>query len=210
MPQRYSGGGHVPLVHAASSSSNRRCRDDSVHDGIPAIGFRHETAGAGFSLSGAAVVPPKNAFSPCTPQQRVQRHNIHVLFLRSRDDDHVLNRLTAMIGQRVHKMQGFCHVEIAIPDLESSSGGGGQSYLSSSIYNGEAVTLTRTKTFANPGYTVLTFTVDGTELSRIADYLFESKRMELGFDAVGMYLAALPFQVCFFFHWMIVMHKGMD
>jgi hypothetical protein len=45
------------------------------------------------------------------------------------------------------------------------------------------------------GYTVFTFTVDGVELSKIADYLFESKRMQLQFDSVGMYLAALPFQI---------------
>ncbi len=42
---------------------------------------------------------------------------------------------------------------------------------------------------------MLTFTVDGLELSSISDYLHESKRMQLGFDSVGMYLAALPFQV---------------
>jgi len=89
---------------------------------------------------------------------------------------------------------GFCHTEIVIPDLECTTLGS-PSYLSSSIYNGETVTLTRTKTFANPGYTVLTFTVDGNELSRIGDYLHESKRMQLGFDYLGMYLAALPFQV---------------
>lgn len=124
-------------------------------------------------------------------QQRArQRHNVHVLFLEDRKDDHVLNRLTAMLGRRVHNGQGFCHVEIVIPDEEHAG-----DYLSSSIYNGETVTLTRTKTFANPGYTVLTFTVDGAELARMADYLHESKRMQLGFDSVGMYLAALPFQL---------------
>ncbi len=57
------------------------------------------------------------------------------------------------------------------------------------------MTLSRTKTFANPGYTVMTFTVDGIELSSIADYLHESKRMQLGFDSMGMYLATLPFQI---------------
>jgi hypothetical protein len=29
----------------------------------------------------------------------------------------------------------------------------------------------------------------------MADYLHESKRMQLGFDGIGMYLAALPFQL---------------
>ena len=123
-------------------------------------------------------------------QQRArQRHNVHVLFLEAQRGDHVLNRLTAMLGRRVHRGQGFCHVEIVIPDAQTGE------YLSSSIFNGECVTLTRSKTFANPGYTVLSFTVDGLELSRMADYLHESKRRQLGFDTVGMYLAALPFQL---------------
>lgn len=56
------------------------------------------------------------------------------------------------------------------------------------------VCLTLTK-LNKTGYTVLSFTVDGVELSHIADYLFEAKRMQLKFDAVGMYLAALPFQL---------------
>jgi len=106
-------------------------------------------------------------------------------------------------------------VEIAIPDLERCPPGsaGQPAYLSSSIYNGEKVSLTRTKTFANPGYTVLTFTVSGAELSGIADYLFESKRMDLGFDSMGMYLAALPFQartVAFCVHALIVGGGGRD
>jgi hypothetical protein len=33
------------------------------------------------------------------------------------------------------------------------------------------------------------------ELAKIADYLYESKRMQLQFDSMGMYLAALPFQI---------------
>lgn len=45
------------------------------------------------------------------------------------------------------------------------------------------------------GYTVVTFTVNGKELSSMADYLYESKRRQLGFDSMGMYLAALPFQL---------------
>jgi hypothetical protein len=131
-----------------------------------------------------------------SPQQQQssrssQRHNIHVLFLNDSKDDHLLNRLTSMLGRRIHR-QGFCHVEIAIPDCESPIP---NQFLSSSIYNGETVTLTRTKTFANPGYTVVTFTVDGNELAGITQYLHESNRMQLGFNAMGMYMAALPFQV---------------
>jgi hypothetical protein len=119
-----------------------------------------------------------------------QRHNIHILFLEDRKGDHLLNRLTAMLGKRVHRNQGFCHVEIAIPDPANP-----QQYLSSSIYNGETVSLSHTKTFANPGYTVMSFTVNGIELSCIADYLHDSHRMQLGFDSLGMYLATLPFQI---------------
>ncbi len=45
------------------------------------------------------------------------------------------------------------------------------------------------------GYSVLTFTVDGNELDGISQHLHESKRLQMGFDSLGMYLAALPFQV---------------
>lgn len=48
-----------------------------------------------------------------------QKHNIHVMFLSSQKDDHLLNRLTSMIGHSIHQ-KGFCHVEICIPDAESS------------------------------------------------------------------------------------------
>ena len=118
--------------------------------------------------------------------------SIHVLFLQPVPGDpqeHFLNKLTTFVGQRIHS-RGFHHTEIAIPDVENAG-----SYLSSSIYNGETVSLTKTKTFANPGYTVTTFTVTGKELEGIRHYLQESRRMQLGFDSVGMYLAALPFQL---------------
>lgn len=88
-------------------------------------------------------------FQPINHNQRSQRHNVHVLFLADQRGDHFLNRVTAMIGKRVHK-QGFCHTEIVIPDMETTTLSC-PSYLSSSIYNGETVTLTKTKTFSNPG-----------------------------------------------------------
>ncbi len=120
-----------------------------------------------------------------------ERYNMHVLFLSADSpQDHFLNRITSALGARVHRNRGFCHTEICVPDLENP-----QTFLSSSIYNGETVTLTRTKTFANPGYTVLTFTVTHPELVGITNYLHEARRMQLKFDAVGMYLAALPFQL---------------
>lgn len=125
-----------------------------------------------------------------------QRHTIHVLFLQpvpQDQDEHFLNRLTSYIGEKIHQ-KGFHHVEIVVPDPETchlaKSG-----FLSSSIYNGENVTLTKTKTFANTAYTVMTFSVSGPELGRITEYLQESKRQQLSFDKLGMLLAVLPFQL---------------
>lgn len=120
---------------------------------------------------------------------------IHVLFLQPLPGDpqeYLLNRMTSFLGQKVHS-RGFHHTEIVIPDVDCQSSA--SSFLSSSIYNGETVSLTSTKTFANPGYTVTTFTVTGKELAGIRQYLYESKRMQLRFDAMGMYLAVLPFQL---------------
>jgi len=37
-------------------------------------------------------------------QRARQRHNVHVLFLEAQPNDHILNRLTAMLGKRVHKV----------------------------------------------------------------------------------------------------------
>lgn len=131
---------------------------------------------------------------PSTPIQfsSRERHSVHILFLKPVDHDpqeYFLNKLTSYIGERIHS-KGFHHVEIVVPDTECMNG-----FLSSSIYNGETVTLTKTKTFANPAYTIMSFSVTGLELSRIMDYLHESKRQQLKFDQVGMFLAALPFQV---------------
>ena len=113
---------------------------------IPAIGMKPLPQQQGSPSSSAP-------YSAGTLEQlKRRRHNIHVMFLSTQKDDHMLNRVTAMIGERIHQ-QGFCHVEICIPDLEAPALPNGQpsGYLSSSIYNGEKVTLTKTKTFANPG-----------------------------------------------------------
>lgn len=121
-----------------------------------------------------------------------KRHSIHVLFLQPSANDpeeHFLNKLTSYIGSKVHG-KGFHHVEIVVPDVTSPG-----SYYSSSIYNGETVTMTKTKTFANPMYTVMTFSVNNAELSSMLDYLHDSKRQQVGFDRIGMMLAALPFQL---------------
>jgi hypothetical protein len=134
-----------------------------------------------------------NLASLASPAGDVQkRHSIHVLFLQPSAHDpeeHFLNRLTSFIGMRIHG-RGFHHVEIVVPDGTSAG-----SFYSSSIYNGETVTLTKTKTFANPGYTIMTFSVSGRELDSMLNYLQDSKRQQLQFDRTGMMLAALPFQV---------------
>jgi hypothetical protein len=121
-----------------------------------------------------------------------KRHSIHVLFLQPAAHDpeeHFLNRVTSYIGKKIHG-RGFHHVEIVVPDGTNAG-----SFYSSSIYNGETVTLTKTKTFANPGYTIMTFSVNGHELDCMLSYLHDSKRQQLHFDRTGMILAALPFQV---------------
>lgn len=145
---------------------------------VAPIGFSKKSKGGAYELLGQPLCQ--------------QQHPIHVLFLQPLPGDreeHLLNRLTSFVGRKVHQ-KGFHHTEIVIPDVEQEG-----SFLSSSIYNGETVSLTRTKTFANPGYTVTTFTVNSHELAGIRHYLQESWRMQLGFDSVGMYLAALPFQI---------------
>lgn len=139
---------------------------------------------------GAQLTPLHNNYS--NNNSSSGSHSVHVLFLQpvpGDPEEHFLNKMTSFIGQKVHS-KGFHHTEIVIPDVEHPA-----SFLSSSIYNGETVSLTNTKTFANPGYTVTTFTVTGKELAGIRNYLQESKRMQLGFDSLGMYLAALPFQL---------------
>ena len=172
---------------------------------IPAIGFSSSSSKACFSSHNNNShhhhhhLGTTTATAECissSSRDNNSRHAIHVLFLQPLPNDpheHFLNRLTSFIGEKVHK-KGFHHTEIVVPDLQSSSDGG---FLSSSIYNGECVTLTKTKTFANPGYTVMTFNVTGSELKGIMNYLHESRRMQLSFDGLGMYLASLPVQIGF-------------
>ena len=118
-----------------------------------------------------------------------REHAIHVLFLEPAPDDHWLNRLTSSLGERIHG-KGFCHVEICIPAGRS---GGTEGYVSSSIYNGESVTMTQKKTFANPGYTVHTEMVSTRQLQCISDGISEANRRQMSFDPVGMVLSMLPF-----------------
>lgn len=161
---------------------------------ITPIGFANGRGSSG----GPLLLHPQSSSSCCSHHQYANNNTsypIHVLFLQPIPGDpqeHFLNKLTSWIGQKLHT-KGFHHTEIVIPDLDHHPPS--SSFLSSSIYNGETVSLTSTKTFANPGYTVTTFNVTAKELAGIRHYLQESKRMQLGFDAPGMYLASLPFQL---------------
>jgi hypothetical protein len=124
-----------------------------------------------------------------------QQHAIHVLFLEASPGDPWLNRLTSAIGSGVHGGRGFCHVEICVPrcDYAAASSRGHGDYLSSSIYNGETVTSTSVKTFANPGYTVHTELVSQHQLQALHDGIASANRRGVGFDALGMVASALPF-----------------
>jgi len=146
---------HLPMSHEPVNKKKTAPLSSAVKIGtIPPIdmaasNLRHGRGEEGQRPSCSQLQSSAVYFQPINPHQRTQRHNVHVLFLADQRGDHFLNRLTSMIGQRVHK-QGFCHTEIVIPDLETSTLAC-PTYLSSSIYNGETVTLTKTKTFSNPG-----------------------------------------------------------
>ena len=113
---------------------------------------------------------------------------IHVLFLKTRDDDHFLNQATARLGGLVNGNEGFCHVEICLPHPHGG-------YVSSSIYQGEKVSFNRQKTFANPGYVVHSMTVSSDQVHRMRHHVQKAHSTGVGFDKTGMYLAALPARV---------------
>lgn len=46
----------------------------------------------------------------------LEEYPAYVLFLNSHEGDHSLNRMTAYLGKQMHG-EGFCHVEICIPDI---------------------------------------------------------------------------------------------
>jgi hypothetical protein len=119
----------------------------------------------------------------------MQNNEVHVLFLHPQNDDPFLNRITSMMGQAIHG-KGACHVELAMPH----SGG----YMTSSIYNGETVNVTTSKTFSNPGYNVQTLLVSDTQLSTMKSKVLSCHGRKDSFDPVGMYLACLPLQIP---HW---------
>lgn len=113
---------------------------------------------------------------------------VSILFLKGRSDDPPVNKITSMLGSLVHGNEGFCHVEITIPDRNGM-------YTSSSIYQGEKVTLTQSKTFLNPGYVIHSIVVSPEELERLAAFVREKHNAGVSFDKMGMVFAALPFEV---------------
>jgi hypothetical protein len=66
--------------------------------------------------------------------------------------------MTSYMGQLTHGV-GACHVEICMPHADG--------FMISSIYNGENVNVTTTKTFANPNYTVHTLMVNDKQLENM-------------------------------------------
>jgi hypothetical protein len=120
----------------------------------------------------------------------MDKHTIHVLFLEPVSDDHMINSSTAFLGAQLHG-KGFCHVEICIPYCD----GIGNSYLSTSIYNGECVSVNKSKTFANPGYSVLSIGVNDSQLSRLKEEIQENFNGRISFDGIGMFMSALPVQL---------------
>lgn len=113
---------------------------------------------------------------------------IHVLFLKTQHNDFFLNRLTAWLGGTFHGNEGFCHVEVCVPHPQGG-------YISSSIYNGEKVSMTRKKTFANPGYVVHSMLVTRQQVGQMQQCIQRAHENGVGFDGNGMFLAALPVQL---------------
>jgi hypothetical protein len=72
----------------------------------------------------------------------MQNNAIYILFLHPDNGDPFLNRVTSFLGAAMHGT-GACHVELCVPHNGA--------YMTSSIYNGETVNVTTSKTFSNPG-----------------------------------------------------------
>jgi hypothetical protein len=116
----------------------------------------------------------------------MQNQAIHVLFLKPNTTDPFLNQLTAHIGQAMHGV-GVCHVEISVPHV------GG--YLTSSIYNGENVSVNTSKNFSNPGYIVHTLIVSEKQVNNMKKKMLQCRDRADSFDTVGMCLACLPVEL---------------
>lgn len=113
---------------------------------------------------------------------------VSVLFLKGRGDDPFMNKITSWLGKAIHNNEGFCHVEITVPGHQGV-------YTSSSIYQGETVTMTHSKTFSNPGYLVHSIVVNAHELDSLTKFIKSKHDAKVSFDKFGMMFASLPFQV---------------
>lgn len=119
---------------------------------------------------------------------QMKNNAVNVLFLRPIPTDPILNRLTGLVGALTHgEKMGACHVEMCLPHQDG--------YMTSSIYNGETVNVTMSKTFSNPGYNVHTLMVSDHQLSDMKKFIFQTHGRKDTFDGVGMYLACLPVQL---------------
>jgi hypothetical protein len=118
---------------------------------------------------------------------------IMVGFLKSERDHPMLNRITGFLGNLLHaeveRPMYFCHVELIVPYQGR--------HISSSIYQGETVSMSDTKTFSNPNYIMHCMTVTPLQLSRIVDFIRYSYNSKVGFDLMGMLGSMLPFPLPF-------------
>lgn len=110
---------------------------------------------------------------------------IRVLFLQPHKRDHFINRVVAFISPPFH------HVEI---EFDMSDNVFRSRCIASSIYNGESVFL-RERSFSNPLYTILTFTVNENDFNKMLNYCRHMHQTGASFDGTGMYLSILPFHV---------------
>jgi hypothetical protein len=116
----------------------------------------------------------------------MQHNPVHILFLRPSCNDPFINRLTAYVGGAMHGV-GACHVEICMPHADG--------FMTSSIYNGETVNITTSKSFSNPGYDVHTLMVNDRQLQEMKQAVVSRKNRKDPFDGLGMYLAVLPIPI---------------
>lgn len=111
---------------------------------------------------------------------------VYVCFLKDVDPgEHVLNRVTNYVGSLIHGT-GCHHVEFCFPDRDD--------YWSTSIYQGETVSISREKTFRNPGYKVYTLTISDEDLENAKRFI-KSCVSNVAFSQVAMYMSTLPVQL---------------
>lgn len=135
---------------------------------------------------------------------------IRLLFLHATPHDHWMNRLVSYWDRP------FCHVELdfemTTAEFEArkrehsvfefnrtwtnfqhnvQSQDAPSLSIASSVYSGETVFL-KPRTYANPHYTILTFTVTDTQFKRMFDFCMTQVNKHVAFDEVRMYSLYLP------------------